>query len=130
PGEGAAGRDRLGKGALLAERAMAEAQERARAPPRGETVGDDEGGAARHETLEALHDERLRRGIEGGRGLVEDEDRRIAEERPGDRHAELLARRERRARLADDRLEAGGKALDEARQLGQAGGLREPRPAG
>ena len=41
----------------------------------------------------------------GGR-LVEDQDRRVLEDRPGDRQPLPLAARERRAALADDRVVA------------------------
>src|SRR5262249_41904930 len=128
--EGASACDQLGEGALLEDAAVVEHQDRVGATDGRQAVGDDEGGAAGHEPLEPLHDERLGGGIERRRGLVEDEERGVAEECAGDRHAELLARRERGPRLADDRLETGGEAAAEAVPLGGAGGPPAPGPAG
>ena len=60
------------------------------------------------EPLERLLHEPLGLRIERGGRLVEHEDRRVAEDRPRDRDALLLAAREAVAALADDRVVASG----------------------
>ena len=52
---------------------------------RGEPVGDDKRGPARHQLIHAVLHQALGSGIDGGRGLVEDQHRRIGHGRAGDR---------------------------------------------
>src|SRR5881628_1425514 len=101
-----AARDQLRERALLDDAAVVEDQDDVRPPDRREPVRDDEGRAPGQEPLQPLHDERLRGGVERRGGLVEYEERRIAEDRARDRDAQLLAGGERGARLAHHRLEA------------------------
>jgi hypothetical protein len=54
-------------------------------------VGDHEGGALVHQPGHRLHDHGLRPRVHGARGLVEDEDRGVLEECPGQRYALALA---------------------------------------
>ena len=62
---------------------------------------DDEGGAALHQRLQRLLDLRLGRRVERAGRLVEDQDRRVLQQRPGDGEALALAARKRDAALAD-----------------------------
>ena len=64
-------------------------------------------------TSRAPPDLRLRRGVDGRRRVVEDEDARVDQERTGDRDALSLAARERDPALADDGLVAVRELLDE-----------------
>ena len=49
----------------------------------GETVGDDKGGAVRHQTVHAVLDVLLRAGVHRAGGLVQNQDRRPGDGRPG-----------------------------------------------
>ena len=66
-----------------------------------EAVGDDEGGASVHQVGEGLLDEVLALRVEGGGGLVEDEDGGVVQDGAGDGEALLLAAGEPDAALAD-----------------------------
>jgi hypothetical protein len=71
---------------------------------RGEAVGDDEArGAAR---AQARLDARFRRGVEGARRLVEDEDRGIAHQRPRDLESLALPAAQVARALLQRRIEA------------------------
>src|SRR4029077_6180409 len=60
------------------------------APDGGETVSDDEGGAAAHQVAQPLLNERLGLGIEAGGGFVENEDAWIGENGARDGNPLLL----------------------------------------
>ncbi len=79
---------------------------RSRADHAREAVGEDQRGAALHQAVERLLDHGLALRIDGGQRLVEDQDRRVAQERAGDGDALALAAGEPHAALADDRLVA------------------------
>jgi hypothetical protein len=73
----------------------------------GEPVGDHDRRAPAHQLFERRLDQPLGLGVERRGGLVEDQYRRVLEDRPGDRDALPLAARQPDAALADD----GGEAL-------------------
>ena len=73
---------------------------------------------ARHRAL----DEHLGAGVDRARGLVEDEDRRIGQERAGDRQQLLLARRQVGGVVVDDRVVAVGQRAHEVVDVGGLGG--------
>ena len=60
-------------------------------------------------------------GVDRRRGVVEHEDARVGEHRPGDRDALALAARQREALLADHRVVAVGQLDDELVRAGGAG---------
>ena len=68
-----------------------------------------------------LH-ERLVLGVEVAGGLVEDDDRRVLQQHPGDGQPLLLAARQAVAPLADDRVVALGQAGDHVVDLGGPAG--------
>ena len=68
-------------------------------------VRDHERRAVGHQRLELVLDLALEFGVERGRRLVEDQDRRVAQQRTCDRDALALPAREQRAAVADDRVE-------------------------
>ena len=105
--------------ALLGDRAMIEDQQAVHRAHRRQAVGDDDGGAAFHQPLHRLLDQRLRFRIEAGCCLVEDQHRGIREERPRQRHALTLAARELHAPFADQRLVAARQAFDEVMCVGE-----------
>ena len=70
-------------------------------------------GAALGEVVERLLHGALGAGVEGAGGLVEEQDGRVAQDRPGDRDALLLAAGEPVAALADDGVVALGQRGDE-----------------
>ena len=76
-------------------------------------MGDDEHGAAGHEPVEGVGDGGLAGLVLVRGGLVEHEQRCVAQEGPGDGDALALAAGEARAGLPHGRLEALGQALDE-----------------
>ena len=90
-----------------------------------EAVGDDEGGAALHEEVEAVLDHGFGLGVEGAGGFVEDEDARVGENGAGDGDALALAAGELDAALADDGVVAFGEALGELVDAGDAAGFHE-----
>ena len=86
------------------------------------------------EPVERVLDEPLRFVVERAGRLVEEQDRRVLEDRPGDRDALALAARQPRAAVADDRVVAVGQRADEVVGVGRPGrgddlGLGRVEPA-
>jgi hypothetical protein len=79
---------------------------------------DHEGGATFHHLFERGLHLGLGCGVEGAGGFVEDQDRRILQQRARDRHALTLAAGERAATFADAGLQTFGLVLDEIEGLG------------
>mmetsp|Transcript_31095 Transcript_31095/g.82843 ORF Transcript_31095/g.82843 Transcript_31095/m.82843 type:complete len:231 (+) Transcript_31095:420-1112(+) len=103
-------------------------------PNRGEAVRNDKGRTSLHQSLQGLLHSPLRVRVQCGGGLVQDEQARILQQRPGDGHALLLATRERGAGIADLGVQASRQALGEVvhqRRLGGLGhlGVRRTWPA-
>ena len=73
-------------------------------------MGDGDHGAALGEALERLLHRALGLGVEGAGGLVEHQDRRVAQHGARDRDALLLAAGEAVAALADHGVVALGQA--------------------
>ena len=67
----------------------------------GEPVGDDDGGAVLGDAVQRALDVALGMAVEGGGGLVQDQDGRGLEDGAGDGDALLLAAGEFQAALAD-----------------------------
>lgn len=88
----------------------------------GEPVRDHQCGTPAAELGEFGLDLALGRGVERARGFVEDEDRRILQDRPRDCDALFLAAGELEAALADRGLPAVGQGGDQAVDAGRAGG--------
>src|SRR4051812_3352269 len=98
----AAGDDQFVVRADLDHASVVEDDDLIRIPNSRETVGDRNRRASFRETIECFLHESLRLGVERARGLVENEDRRVAEDRPRDGDALLLAAREPVAPLTDN----------------------------
>src|ERR1700722_15088524 len=100
----------------------------------GQPVGDDDGGAARAELCDRVLDVALRLRIERGGGFVQQDDRRILDERARDGDAVALAARQLQPALAHGRVVAGRKRHDEFVRMRRRGGrpdlrLARTRPA-
>ena len=78
-----------------------------------QSVRDDEGSAALHETIERLLDETLGFSIHGSGGFVENEDGRIFQQRSRDGDALFFADAELHTALADHCIHAVWQSLDE-----------------
>ncbi len=89
----------------------------------GQPVRDDDGGAGRHQRLERLLHGALAFRVERTGGLVEQQDRRVLEDRPRDRDALALAAREPRATLAEEGVVALRQTADELIGRGRARGV-------
>ena len=99
---------------------MVEHQDAVGADHARQPVRQDQGRAALRQPVERLLDHRLVLGIDRGQRLVEDQDRRIAQQCPGDRQALALAARQVDAALADDRAVALRQLPDEFVRVGVA----------
>ena len=80
---------------------------------RAQAVGDGDRRPAPDQVVERLLDLPLGLGVDRRGRLVEDQDRRVDQECPGDRDPLPLAAGERLAALADQRVVAVGQAEDE-----------------
>src|SRR4051812_19377392 len=89
-------------GALLEYAALLEDEDEVGLAHGREAMRDDERGLALHELVQGLRDDLLGAGVEGGSGLVEDEDARVAEDGAGDGDTLFLPHGELDAALADD----------------------------
>jgi hypothetical protein len=83
------------------------------------TVRDDKGGAAGRQALDPVHHLRLGLDIKSRGRLVENEDRRIAQECAGDRQTLLLALRQGGAAFPDHRVVALRQPEDHGVDAGQ-----------
>src|SRR5438874_4173190 len=73
---------------------------------RGDSVGDEDGGAAFHDAVEAAEDPLFGVGVDAGQGVVEDENFGVADDGAGDSCALFLTAGEGESTLADLGVEA------------------------
>ncbi len=85
----------------------------------GKPVGDDDDGAAAHGMIERLLYGGFRFRIERRGRLVEQEDRRLADQRAGDRQPLALAAGQRHAVFADRRVVALRLRANEVMRIGE-----------
>src|ERR1700704_6605797 len=95
----------------------------------GEPMGDHERCTALHESFERLLDVALRFAVEGGGRLVQDQHRRVLEERTRDGEPLPLAAREAHAVLPDHGVESLRHFADELHRVRRLGGLNDVGPA-
>jgi len=100
--------------------AMIQHQDAVGADHARQPVRQDQRRAAPRETIDRLLDHRLVLGVDRGQCLVEDQDRRVAQQGAGDRQPLALAARQIDAALAEDRLIAVGQLQDEIMGVGVA----------
>lgn len=113
----------LGVRPLLNHVPVAEAEDDVRVLDSGQSVGDDDHGPRLLGLLEHALDELLGLGVEGRRGLVEQQQARVADQGPRDRQALLLPARQEHAPEADLGVVPVGQRHDELVDLGVAAGL-------
>ena len=94
-------REQLVVRALLHQLAVVQHHDQVGVADRGQAVGDHERGAAHHQVVERVEDHGLGLGVDRRGRLVEDQDRRVADEGARDADALALAARELRAALAE-----------------------------
>src|SRR6185436_11756355 len=90
--------------AVLDEPAPVDDVDDVRALDRGQAVGDDDGGAVRHQLRQRLLHQAFAGGVERGRSLVEQQDLRVAQDGAGDGQPLPFASGQAGAVLADDRV--------------------------
>src|SRR5512135_511428 len=113
--------EQLAVSAALHDLSRLEYQDLIRALDGGEPVRDHERRPAAAQTLQAVLDQRLALGIEAGGGLIQDQDSRIGQDGPGDRHPLALAPRELHAALPHHRVVAVLELPDELVAMGDPG---------
>ena len=95
-------------GPLLGNAAVLDHQDAVGGPDGGEPVGDDQGGAAPAQLVEGMLDPGFRDAVQGGGGLVQNEDGRIFQKNPGNGYPLLLAPGQQGAPLAHIGVEPVG----------------------
>ena len=95
-----------------------------------EAVGDHEDGPCTGKAREGFLDFCFAFGVEGGGGLVQQQDRRIAQDGAGERDALALAAGEVSAHLAGGRVIAAWHREDELMRVGGSGGRLDFGAAG
>ena len=118
PGVEAALADELIVPALGDDAALLHDDDAVGAQHRGEAMGDHQGGAAGGKVLERLLHRALGFRVERRGRLVEQQDRRVAQDGAGDREPLALAAGEPHALLAEEGLEALRQAIEELRRRG------------
>ena len=111
-------------------RPLIEHQDAVAGQHRRKPVRDDQRGAVLHQPGERGLHQRLAFGIERGGGLVEQQQRRAAQDRARDGDALALAAGQRHAALADRRVVALRQQADEARGGRVLGGALDLRVGG
>lgn len=97
---------------------------------RMQAVRDHQHGAAPAQSGQGVLHQRLILGIDAGRGFVQQQDRRVLEQRPGNRQALALSARQPRAALTDAGLIAVRQRHDERVRAGRPRGAFQLRGAG
>ena len=90
---------------------------------RRQSVGDDKGGPVLHQVFQGLLDLSFRFGVKGRGGLVENQDRRVLQDRPGDGDPLAFAAGEPGAAFADDGIETLRQIVDEIEGMGRLRGV-------
>jgi len=93
--------------------AALDAQLRVAVLERARTVRDHDRRAVARQPIERIHDLALCSGVHRARGLIQDEQRRIPQERPSQRDPLALSAGQQHPALADARLVALGQRQDE-----------------
>ncbi len=85
----------------------------------GEAVRDDEGGAALHQSLQGVLHQALGLRVEGGRGFVEQQNRRVLVKRACDRQTLALPAGQLRRVVAEHGVDAEAQGIDVRLQVGR-----------
>lgn len=114
-------RDELLVGADGCEAALVEDGDAVCEVKRRTAVRHEERRSTLHDHPQGGVDPLLHPGVDGARGVVEDQDARVRQDRGGKRHPLTLAAREREPSLAYDGVVAPRQLLDEVVRLGCPG---------
>ena len=125
PGVIAVLREQFAVGALLDDLSVVHDQDTVGILDGGETMGDHQGRAVRHQLLQGGLDMALGLGVECGGRLVQDQDRGVLEHGTGNRETLALPAREHHTAVSDPRVEALGHGLDEVERVGVHGDALE-----
>ncbi len=117
---GAVAADQLGMPAAFDDMALVEDEDAVGADDARQPVREDQGRASRRQAVDRLLDHRLVLRVHRGERFVENEDRRIPQQRPGDRQALALAARQQDPALADHRVVTLRQQRDELVRIGVA----------
>jgi len=109
--------------ALLAQLAFVHDEDGVGALDGGETVRDEDGGAAGNHALQCRSHAKLGLGVDGGGGFVEYENPRAMSQSPCKTDELLLAGGERGAALEDGLGEGAGQGADEVADVDLVGGV-------
>ena len=120
PAIGAVAADQLGVPAGLDDAPLVEHQDAVGADHARQPMRQDQGRASGREAVDRLLDHRLVFGVDRGESLVEDQDRRIAQQRAGDRQALALPAGQHDPALADHRRITLRQGHDELVRVGVA----------
>ena len=115
-------RQQLGMAALFQHTALVEHDDVVRVLDRGQAMRDHQRGAVLHQSLHGFLDQALRFGIQRAGGLVEDQDRRVLEDRARDGDALALATGDQRPALPDRAVQPARQLADELPSVGGARG--------
>src|SRR5215218_9672954 len=107
--------------ATLGDAASLYDEDEIRAPDGAQAVGDDDASPARKQRGQGFLDDRLRTGVYVARRLVQDEDARVGQNRPGEREQLTLTMAKRSPAFPQDRIVALGKGRDEIVGVDHAG---------
>src|SRR5438876_710955 len=134
PGVGLVGRQDLGVAADGLHSPAVYDDDFVRAHDRREAMSDDDGRRTLDHAVDRPLHEALRLAVERARGLVQDQDRGVRDDRTCDRHALSLATREAHPAVADHRVVRVGQRNDEVVGVGSLRGaddlgVRDPVPA-
>src|SRR3954451_1122421 len=111
--KGTAGAQQLARAAIFRDTPIVEHDDAVQCCQGRHAMRNRENGATLHQGAQGLLDRGLRGGIEGRSRFVEDQDRRVLQDRPRDAQALPLATGELGAALADYGLVTGRQAPDE-----------------
>ena len=115
----------FGMGALFDDGAFIQHQDAIGIDHAGKPVGKDQCGAPTHQSVERLLDDRFVLGIHRRQRFVEDQDRRISQNRSGDCNTLSLTAREPDTAFANHRVVALGQQRNKLMRVGRAAGLFE-----
>ncbi len=122
-------RQKFGMAALFDDPSLFKKQDAVGAHQRVEAMGDKDCHARGSLCADSGKDAFFGPGVNGGGGVVKDEDRGGQDQAARNRHPLTLAARERGAAFADHGAIAFGEAVDIAVQLGIVGGAFDPGSA-
>src|SRR5215469_9204165 len=115
----AVARQKVNLGTLFHDAAAVNDDDAVSEPHGRKTMRNNEGRTTSGSAAQGFHHDLFRRSVQVAGGLVKYENRRITQDRPGDRNALLLPARQRFAPLGNKTVISVRKVLDELVRVGQ-----------